>query len=248
MGYPLNEQQTKAVTLFDRDLVVTAGAGTGKTSVLTSKYLKLLEERRAGVNEIVAITFTTKAAAEMRDRIRLSIREHLNDTGDTEEVEYWQSQLLQLESARISTFHSFCLGLLREHPLEAGIPPISGILLEGEEAVYLNQAVATVLTREFQRESVYRPVIGRMLQEYGWEQFSSNLAALYGTIRESGVTFAQVLELTATRLNQPGKYSLNGLIDELADFLEFSRSQNLTDRATEIIAAFQGKWPEYQRV
>lgn len=248
MGYPLNEQQAKAVTLFDSDLVVTAGAGTGKTSVLTSKYLKLLEERRAGVNEIVAITFTNKAAAEMRDRIRLSIRAQLNEASDTEEAEYWQSQLLKLESARISTFHSFCLGLLREHPLEAGLPPISGILIEGEEAVYLNQAIATVLTREFQRESVYRPVIGRMLQEYGWEQFSSNLAALYGTIRESGVTFAEVLELTAARLNQPGKYSLNGLIVELADFLEFSRSQKLTDRATEIITAFLEIWPKYQRV
>ena len=248
MGYPLNEQQTKAVTLFDSDLVVTAGAGTGKTSVLTSKYLKLLEGRRASVNEIVAITFTTKAAAEMRDRIRLSIREHLDETSDLEEAEYWQSQLLKLESARISTFHSFCLGLLREHPLEAGIPPISGILIEGEEAVYLNQAVTTVLTQEFNGESVCRSVIGQMLQEYGWEQFSSNLATLYSSIRESGATFAQVIELTAARLNQSGKYSPDELTAEIEDFLEFSRGQKLTDRAMEIVAVFQEKWSEYQRV
>ena len=117
-AYPLNEQQTKAVTLFDSDLVVTAGAGTGKTKVLTSKYLRLLEERRAGVNEILAITFTNKAAAEMQDRIRLSIQEHLKGAGNTEEAEYWQNQLLKLESAKISTFHSFLPRLIGK-PIEA---------------------------------------------------------------------------------------------------------------------------------
>ncbi len=248
MAYPLNEQQTKAVNLFDADLVVTAGAGTGKTSVLTSKYLRLLEERRAGVNEILAITFTNKAAAEMGDRIRLFIQEHLKGSGDTKEAEYWQSQLLKLESAKISTFHSFCLGLLREHPLEAGIPPISGILVEGEEVVYLNQAIATVLTREFKEESVDRRIFTRMLQEHGWEQFQNDLAVVFGSIRESGSAFAVIGELSMARLNQPEIYNLDGLIAELADFLEFCRGQKLTDRATEIIASFQAKWPDYQRI
>lgn len=248
MAYSLNEQQTKAVALFDADLVVTAGAGTGKTSVLTSKYLRLLEERRAGVNEILAITFTNKAAAEMRDRIRLSIQENMKGSDDIEEAEYWQSQLLKLESAKISTFHSFCLGLLREHPLEAGIPPISGILIEGEETVYLNQAVTTVLTREFKEESDYRSILTRMLQDYGWEQLQNDLAVVYGSIRESGSSFAAVRELSTIRLSQGNIYHQDGLLSELADFLEFCRSQKLTERAKEIIAAFEEKWLDYQRV
>lgn len=248
MAYPLNEQQTKAVTLFETDLVVTAGAGTGKTSVLTSKYLRLLEERRAGVNEILAITFTNKAAAEMQGRIRLSIQEHLKGAGNTEEAEYWQNQLLKLESAKISTFHSFCLGLIREHPLEAGVPPISGILIEGEEVVYLNQAITTVLTREFKQESVYRPILTQMLQDYGWERLQSDLAVIYRSIRESGNSFEAVSKLTTARLSQRGVYNLEQLLAELADFLEFCRSQKLTDRAREIIASFREKWPGYQRV
>ncbi|MGE5605060.1 MAG: UvrD-helicase domain-containing protein, partial [Bacteroidota bacterium] len=211
MAHPLNPQQAAAVNLFDTDLVVTAGAGTGKTSVLTSKYLKLLEERRAEVGEIVAITFTNKAAAEMRDRIRAAVREKLKVDNDSEEGNYWQSQLVKLESARISTFHSLCLGLLREHPLEAGIPPIGGILGDGEEGIYLNQAIVTVLTREFHRESDYRPLLVRLLQDYGWERLLNDLAGLYRSIRESGLPFAKVQELTATRLSQPPLYNLTGL-------------------------------------
>ncbi len=245
MTHPLNEQQAKAVSLFEADLVVTAGAGTGKTSVLTSKYLRLLEGRLAEVGEIVAITFTNKAAAEMRDRIQDSIREHLKRVAETEEAGYWHSQLLKLESARISTFHSLCLGLIREHPLEAGIPPVSGILSDGEEGIYLNQAIATVLIREFHRESDYRPALVRLLQEYGWEQLQSDLAALYGSVRECGVTFAKVIELTTTRLSRPETYSLESLVAELAEFLEFGLNQKLTDRAMEIIASLREKWPIY---
>lgn len=248
MTHPLNEQQAKAVALFDADLVVTAGAGTGKTSVLTSKYLRLLEERRAEVGEIVAITFTNKAATEMRNRIHDLIQEHLKSAPETEEAGYWQSQLLKLESARISTFHSLCLGLIREHPLEAGIPPVSGILSDGEEAIYLNQAIATVLTREFHLESSYRPILVSMLQDYGWEQLQSDLAALYGSIRESGVTFAKVMDISTTRLSRSGIYSLESLVVELTEFLEFGLNQKLTDRAKEIIASFGEKWPVYQTV
>ncbi len=248
MAHPLNEQQAKAVNLFDTDLVVTAGAGTGKTSVLTSKYLKLLEERRAEVGEIVAITFTNKAAAEMRDRIQATVREKLKATGESEEANYWQSQLVKLESARISTFHSLCLGLLREHPLEAGIPPIGGILSEGEEGIYLNQAIATVLTREFHLENSYRPVLARLLQDYGWERLLKDLAGLYRSVRESGFAFAKVLDLTTAWLSRPGIFSLKSLSAELAEFLEFSRNQKLTERATEIIALFREKWPGYQGI
>jgi len=65
LAHAPNEQQAKAIQTFDRDILVSAGAGTGKTSVLTEKYLYLLKECRADVSQIVAITFTNKAAAEM---------------------------------------------------------------------------------------------------------------------------------------------------------------------------------------
>ncbi len=248
MAYSLNKQQAIAVNFFDADLVVSAGAGTGKTSVLTSKYLSLLEERRAAVNEIVAITFTNKAAAEMRNRIRQSVQEYLRTAEQTEAVEYWQTQLIKLESARISTFHSFCLGLVREYPLEAGIPPITGILNDGEEAIYLNEATSTVLTREFYLDSSYRQILIGLLQDYGWEQLLKELAALYRSIRESGLTFTEVMEMTTARLSRPSRYSFRELLQELSDFIEFGLSQKLTERGVEIIASFKEKWPFYQEI
>ncbi|NLY75505.1 MAG: UvrD-helicase domain-containing protein, partial [Firmicutes bacterium] len=248
MAHPLNEQQAKAVAYFDADLLVTAGAGTGKTSVLTRKYLQLLEERRAGVNDIVAITFTNKAAAEMRDRSQQAVREYLRTSQHPEVTEYWQNQLLKLESARISTFHSFCLGLAREFPLEAGIPPVTGILNEGEEAIYLNQAITTVLTREFNRDGSDRQLLLRLLLDYGWERLANDLAGLYRTTRESGIGLSQAIEMTVDRLNRSGGYSSDDLCGELEDFIEFGLSQKLTPRGTEVLNSFREKWPFYREL
>ncbi|HPX72499.1 MAG TPA: UvrD-helicase domain-containing protein, partial [Methanoregulaceae archaeon] len=66
-------RQNEAISTHDRSLVVTAGAGTGKTYVLVQKYLDLLETRGVTVPEILALTFTEKAAAEMKERIRRAL-------------------------------------------------------------------------------------------------------------------------------------------------------------------------------
>lgn len=99
-------------------LCVTAGAGTGKTYVLVSRYLDLLEregEEKAGVQEILALTFTEKAAAEMKDRVRRALSE-----AEGEEASRFRDDLMW---AGISTIHSFCTRVLREYALEAGLEP-----------------------------------------------------------------------------------------------------------------------------
>ena len=77
----LNEEQQRAVEEFTTDLLVMAGAGTGKTRVLTQKYLYLLQTRKCEVPQIVAVTFTNKAAAEMRARIRQEMKNVVAPTG-----------------------------------------------------------------------------------------------------------------------------------------------------------------------
>ncbi len=96
----------------DSVLSVEAGAGTGKTSLLTEKYIDLLRKKKARPHEIVAVTFTEKAASELRDRIR----RELESKGEREWVD-------DLDRAPITTIHSFAASLLRERPLEAGIEP-----------------------------------------------------------------------------------------------------------------------------
>jgi ATP-dependent helicase/nuclease subunit A len=251
MKYPLNPQQAKAVAEFDADLLVTAGAGTGKTSVLTNKYLRLIEERRAGVSEIVAITFTKKAAAEMRSRIQQEIQEHLNEAATPVEKEFWKTQLGKMESARITTFHSFCLGLLHEHPLEIGISPVTSIQGEGEETIYLNQAIEKVLLESFRELSADNERLTRLTLDFGWDSFINSLADAYRQVRESGKTFIEVMQSSTAYLQESLRqtpYQFEHLNDEVIDFLNFCQTVSLTEKAEEIVSSLREEWPNQQTI
>ena len=102
-----------AATLF-----VEAGAGTGKTYALVRRLGALLLTNRVPIEQIAAITFTEKAAAELRDRLRVFLVD-ARDQGDP----HADAALTGLDTAAIGTLHSFALRLLSENPLEAGIPP-----------------------------------------------------------------------------------------------------------------------------
>src|SRR5262245_56830707 len=105
---------------FNTNTVVWASAGTGKTRKLVEVYVELLE-RGLDPLRIVAVTFTEKAAAEIRDRIRVALY------GSPER---WMKTISLLPSAPISTIHGFCGILIREHGTEMGIDPAFTILDE----------------------------------------------------------------------------------------------------------------------
>jgi ATP-dependent helicase/nuclease subunit A len=107
---------------LDRSLSVEAGAGTGKTTLLVERILSLLRTRRAPLEEIVAITFTEKAAGELKVRLREAVEKALH-LSPPEEAEPLGQALDELERAPISTIHSFCSSLLRERPVEASLDP-----------------------------------------------------------------------------------------------------------------------------
>ncbi len=112
-------------------LFVEAGAGTGKTNSLIQRVLSLVTGPEAvPLSNIAAITFTEKAAAELRNRIRAELNAELTRAVDSPMeadaigVERLQSALDELDGAAISTLHSFARRLLGEHPVEAGLPPL----------------------------------------------------------------------------------------------------------------------------
>lgn len=138
-----------ATTVFDRNLAVIAGAGTGKTSLLVERVLVMVGLDVAGVEEIAAITFTLKAAGEMRQRIAAGL-ERLIELAEAPPADLDERQeadrayryltveakvaaaalharalaaLTSLDRAVIETIHGFCARVLREHPLEAGVDP-----------------------------------------------------------------------------------------------------------------------------
>jgi ATP-dependent helicase/nuclease subunit A len=134
-----SQDRLLAETTWDRNVVVVAGAGTGKTTILVNRILNLLlrEPNPLTITEIVALTFTNKAATEMKQRLRLQLLRLTEQDDDmiatfltryhlsAEQVgERARAALEQMEKAQIGTLHSFAAQLLRLHPLESELDPL----------------------------------------------------------------------------------------------------------------------------
>ncbi len=129
----LTTEQAAIVADVHRDVVVTAGAGTGKTRVLVERYIALLRTHKIG--EIAAVTFTDAAASEMRERVRRDVMSK-DDLADHRK---------DLDKAVIGTIHSLCLQILRENPVEARMDPAAVVLSEDEAEVERLNACAETL-------------------------------------------------------------------------------------------------------
>jgi ATP-dependent helicase/nuclease subunit A len=137
--FQLTDDQRAAVTGRDAAISVTAGAGSGKTVTLVGRYLALLETGLP-LRSLVAITFTDKAAREMRNRIR-SFTTKWVETSEASNQELWQEAFSALDAARISTIHGLCATILRAHPAEAGLDPAFDVLDEGQSGMWRTRAV-----------------------------------------------------------------------------------------------------------
>lgn len=143
------EEQAQALSAGTGSIAVDAGAGCGKTFVLTERFLSHLDPQNeatvtASFDELVAITFTDAAAREMRNRIREKCRDRLlSAKGDR--VGFWRTMLRSLDAARVSTIHSFASGLIRDHAIELGIDPAFSVLDPAEAAVLKSAAVDDAL-------------------------------------------------------------------------------------------------------
>ncbi len=123
---------------LDRNFVIEAGAGTGKTQLLVERIESLVVSGRVRLRNVVAITFTEKAAAELRVRIRERIELKLQQGGGTEER--LRMALEDLEIAPISTIHAFAADLLRERPVEARVDPAFTVADELTASLFRTEA------------------------------------------------------------------------------------------------------------
>ncbi len=118
--YALNQSQKQAVEYLDGPLIIVAGAGTGKTTVITKKIAYILEKKLATPEEILALTFTEKSASEMSDRVDNEIN-------------------LGYIDLQISTFHSFCQKILERHGLDIGLSNKFKLLTEVDAWLLVRQ-------------------------------------------------------------------------------------------------------------
>ncbi|HMO19693.1 MAG TPA: UvrD-helicase domain-containing protein, partial [Candidatus Melainabacteria bacterium] len=142
----LAEQQKVAVVNVQKNVLVAAGAGSGKTHVLVERYVELLRTYpEVSVDMIVAVTFTRKAAGEMRNRLKLKFKE-LADS-EPENSDRWQKCLADIDTAKIGTIHSLCESILKAFPAEASIDPQFEVVDEVSQTELIDESV----TRAFQQ-------------------------------------------------------------------------------------------------
>ena len=138
---PDAEARHRILTDFGTTLFVEAAAGTGKTTALVGRIVALIRNGLGTLDRIVAVTFTEKAAGEMKLRLRTEIERVREDCAPEEQTRL-ERALRQLELARINTIHSFCGDLIRERPVEAGVDPLFEIVAEDEARDIADRAFA----------------------------------------------------------------------------------------------------------
>jgi ATP-dependent exoDNAse (exonuclease V) beta subunit len=115
---------------LDATLVVEAAAGTGKTTELVNRMLRVLETGRATMDQIVAVTFTEKAAGELKLRLREALETARTGAAAGTARDRLDAALEQLEESHVNTIHGFCAELIRERPVEARVDPLFAVLTE----------------------------------------------------------------------------------------------------------------------
>ena len=154
------------------EVFVSAGAGTGKTSVLVERFVESVCDRGLDVDSVLVITYTKRAAAELRARIRAALRERGR-----------HDLARELDGAWISTIHGFCNRLLKSSPFEAGLDPRFRELDESQAAVIRGEAFEAALETFCAGE---QPERLRLLATYGTSALRGMLTGIAGTLRSAG--------------------------------------------------------------
>jgi ATP-dependent helicase/nuclease subunit A len=167
----LNEQQLAAVEAGG-EVFVSAGAGTGKTAVLVERVVRAVCDRGLDVDSILVITYTRRAAGELRTRIRSALAERGR-----------HDLARELDGAWISTIHGFCARLLRAYPLAAGLDPRFRELDEAQAAVLRSEAFGEALAEFCSADDPQRL---ELLATYGSDRLRRMLTSVYETLRAAG--------------------------------------------------------------
>jgi len=174
-AWELKDKQRKAVESWGGDVCVVAGPGSGKTFVLVERFRWLVREKNISPRRILAITFTEKAAANMRRKL---VESFPAGSGERAEV----------ERSCISTIHGFCARLLRENAIAAEVDPEFRVLDEWEADFELRRAIEEALERAYSDQPERAR---RFLTAFGSDQVHESLFRLYEALRAAGASIEQ---------------------------------------------------------
>ena len=148
MAVTFTQEQSMAIELHGRNILVSAAAGSGKTAVLVERIVRMVcdEAHPVDIDRLLVVTFTNAAAAEMRERIAAGISKRLTERPDSAHI---QRQSTLLHNAQITTIDSFCLFLLRNHFNEIGLDPAFRIADEGEVRLMQGEALEELIEASY---------------------------------------------------------------------------------------------------
>ena len=146
----LNEAQQNAVSLTGSNILVSAAAGSGKTTVLVERVLKMIIEDQVDIDSLIIMTFTRAAAANMKEKIHGRIRKAISGDNLEESVHtHLRRQLMKIHSARICTIDSLCLEIVKEHFQYLDLDPGFRIADEAENALLMNDVLKDLLEAHY---------------------------------------------------------------------------------------------------
>ena len=234
MKNKLTDSQQKGVSITDRDLCVVAGPGSGKTRVLVERFADLVTARKASIDEILTLTFTEKAANEMKIRAAALF-----------EQKGMEQERQEIEFAYLSTIHSFCARILRENAIEAGIDPQFRVTDELEAGRLKEQALEHTL-----KERTDEKTLDTFLNGIFWKQldskksrlksFKENLIQLYEKIRSACVPITETVNVDDL---SPDISSSSNRIEELIkEIKDIYSDSKLTPKTREKVEHVLERW------
>lgn len=151
MAISFTTMQQKVIDTKDCNILVSAAAGSGKTAVLVERIIRMIcdTDNPVDVDRLLVVTFTSAAAAQMRERIGKAIEQKLNEQPENEHL---QRQAALLHNAQITTIHSFCLFVIRNHFHTIGLDPAFRVADEAELKLLKQQVMKTLLEEQFAKK------------------------------------------------------------------------------------------------
>lgn len=148
MAVEFTKEQQKVIDLRDRNILVSAAAGSGKTAVLVERIIQMIldEKRPVDIDRLLVVTFTNAAAAEMRERIGRAIDRKLEQQPDNAHL---QKQAALLHNAQITTIDSFCLFIIRNNFNDIGLDPGFRVADEGELKLMKQDVLTELLESKY---------------------------------------------------------------------------------------------------
>ena len=144
----LSDEQKQFVEALDHDVLVSASAGSGKTTTMIAKLIYLIVDKKVPVDRLLVVTYTEAAASEMKQKLYLKLQERISESNFNEsELNYFYEQLFGVATADIGTLHSVCKRLVSKYFYEVNVEPGFSILSQEESANLFNLALDKVIQK-----------------------------------------------------------------------------------------------------